>query len=123
LLGFDDGRAPILSLAFGRNFLKNATDKPRPADGVPGWLLAVGTKSGTASVWDLETRTRVNVFRGAAFYVNAVAFSPDGTTLVTAGHGAPVAWDVATGRPVFTLSAHRGGEGGFHTGVKFAPDG
>ena len=82
LFALDDSRLPILSLAFGRNFKKDATDKPRLAPGgLPGWMLAIGTDSGTATVWDLETKNRVNIFRGAAFYVNALAFSPDGSKL------------------------------------------
>ena len=49
LFALDDSRLPILSLAFGRNFKKDATDKPRLAPGgLPGWMLAIGSDSGTA---------------------------------------------------------------------------
>ena len=47
-----------------------------------------------------------------------VAFSPDGRQLVTAT-GPPRVWDVATRRPVLTLSGHSG----IVPGVAFGPDG
>ena len=117
-LRFEDGWARVSALAFGRNFRKG-TDRPRLAEGgLPGRLLAVGTESGTTTVWDLETRARATVFREVEHYVNALAFSPDGETLVTAGFNAPIAWDVASGRAAFKFPL-----GGYQTGVAFSPDG
>ena len=47
VLSLDSGHLPVLSLAFGRNFWKSALDKLRLVPGgIPGRLLAVGTKSG-----------------------------------------------------------------------------
>ena len=66
--------------------------------GLPGLQLAVGTDAGTAAVWDLETKDRVNSFRGASNYVNALAFTPDGRALAAGTEDHTVRlWDTATG--------------------------
>ncbi|HYH67272.1 MAG TPA: hypothetical protein VD866_21425, partial [Urbifossiella sp.] len=113
------GRLPIRSLAFGRNFRSDATG---PA---AGFLLAAGTGSG-AVVWDLGTGERVSTCRGASFFVNGLAFTPDGASLVTAGHDVPIVWDVATGRPVFELTPKPAVPDTFETwitSVAVSPDG
>lgn len=114
------GNLPVLAVAFGRNFRKSASDQSRLVKGgVTGWLLAVGGRGGVTTVWDLETRTEVSVLRGSSHYVNAVAFTPDGSSLVTAGHSSPIVWDVSTGRPVLHLQGHFI----YQTGVAISPDG
>lgn len=125
VLSLEGGQLPILSLAFGRNFWKSARDKPRLVPGgLSGRLLAVGTRSGTTYVWDLETRGLANQLCGSSHYVNAVAFGPDGSSLITAGHQAPIRWDVASGQAEFSLSLERNDRrSSFWTGAAVSPDG
>ena len=71
-------------------------------------LLAVGTARGAASLWDVETGTRIQEFVGHTEDVHSVALSPDGRQVLTGGgHTAMVVpstdnsvrlWDVASGR-------------------------
>ena len=91
-------------------------------------LAAAGLYDGTVRLWDVGTGrpgatlqvlplARDN--RGMD-HVESLAFSPDGKTIATAGHGADVGlWDVATGRRVASLRGH------FYKVqvVAFAPDG
>ncbi|MFI6096543.1 BTAD domain-containing putative transcriptional regulator [Lentzea sp. NPDC051213] len=62
-----------------------------------GTSFAVGVAGGNVEVWDVAARTR-RVFTGHAHEVNSLAFSPDGSMLVTAnGKDRPLIWDVASG--------------------------
>ncbi|MGI8775575.1 MAG: AAA family ATPase [Actinomycetota bacterium] len=61
------------------------------------------------AVFDLETGRRAFDLRGDRLPVDAVAWSPDGRFIATAGNGMIArVWEAATGRPLFTLSAHTG---------------
>jgi WD40 repeat protein len=80
-----------------------------------GTLLAVGLEDGTARLIRLadgrELRSVGGHFKkgpkGSWGGVSAVAFSPDGKRLVTAGRDNAVkVWEVATGREVFHLRGH-----------------
>jgi WD40 repeat protein len=52
----------------------------------------------TARVWDAERGTEVHVLSGHTDYVNAAAFSPDNTKLITASNDKTVRiWDVISG--------------------------
>jgi serine/threonine protein kinase len=109
------GRLAVHALAFGRNPHRPETrsdDSPTAA-----WLLASGEEGGTVVVWDLRTRRVKSRCHSAAWDVSAVAFSPDGTTLASAGRGSNL-WDVATGRLLLTDWGLDEG-----TSVEFSADG
>jgi WD40 repeat protein len=70
--------------------------------GVPGLEVPV------AHVWDLLTGAEIGTIAGHTGPVHAVAFSPDGTRLVTASEGATaLIWDVAAVRRSWSRAAGR----------------
>ncbi len=66
-------------------------------------------KFGEVRVWDATTCQEVITLEGDPKYVQAVAISADGKTVVSAGKeaGAKV-WDVAPGKARFALTGHEG---------------
>jgi WD40 repeat protein len=79
-----------------------------------GRTVAIGDSSGTVMFWDAVTRRRVGARHqsGAGFEISAVAFSPDGTRLATAGSSAPWGgfvdlFDGRTRRHISRLTADR----------------
>jgi WD40 repeat protein len=65
-------------------------------DGKP---LVTGGLDGMIKYWDVETGERKQSFRGSQLAgVNCLAFSPNGTTLASAGLAVRL-WDAATGQP------------------------
>lgn len=117
-------RLVVNSLAFGRGFTRGSDGQPRGVPGgLPGLQLAVGTSSGRLHVFDLGTRAEATVAHDFSHFLNALAFSPDGTTLVVAGHRHPVLIDVATGRVRFEFSGVPFSGRQAYTGAAFSPDG
>jgi WD40 repeat protein len=95
-------------------------------------LTSDGTcREGEMIVWDVSTAlntglggpeavTELRRFEGHTGWVNAVAFSPDGTTALSAsGDGAVIAWEVSTGKLRRRLEGHAGAV----NCVAFSPDG
>ena len=89
------GDTPIRCTAFGR-----ARGLSTPKTAVERWLLATGDAGGTVTVWDLKKQVPMNYCRGSQYDIYAVAFSPDGTTLASAGRSGQ-----ALGRRHRTLAA------------------
>jgi WD40 repeat protein len=87
-----------------------------------GKSLVVGGQTGAAgevSMWEVGTGKLKHALETGK-YVNAVAFSPDGTLVAAATGGETVhVWDVAKGEEVVALK----GSSGWHGSVAFAPDG
>jgi WD40 repeat protein len=78
-------------------------------------LVAVGAQDGRIAIEELATGSAQRAWR-ADFPVNTLAFSPDGTRLVTGG---PVTlWDASTGSRIKTPQL----PGGVHA-IAFSPDG
>jgi WD40 repeat protein/DNA-binding SARP family transcriptional activator len=65
---------------------------------------------GELILWDLATGTKVRRLDGHTGWVNGVAFSPDGTTALSAsGDGTLILWDMATGQAIRRLEGHTSG--------------
>jgi WD40 repeat protein len=97
----------------------------------PGGLLATAggdsfDKPGELLVWDVSSRTLRHTLAGHKMFVTAVACSPDGRQIVSAGGNMLTGetdnvrvWNVATGKQVFTFQPPVG----VVTALAFAPDG
>ncbi len=105
------GRLPITSVAFGRN--------PRltPKGGEESrWLLAAGDAGGSITVWDLATQKPRAFCNGSHRKVGALAFSADGTLLISASEEQAKLWDVAAARILLSFKVTA-------TALAFAPRG
>jgi eukaryotic-like serine/threonine-protein kinase len=112
IAAFSQGRNTIESFSLIRN-------PHRDSEGKQAWLLAAGDSGGLILVWDLSTGQPISRCHGADYNVGAVAFSPDGATLVSAGRtGTTVIWDWANGRNLLSLHS-----GGLKSSVAFSHDG
>ncbi len=109
------GWMTVHCLAFGRNL--HRPEASREAQ-TPSWLLASGEAGGAVTVWDLRTRQVKSRCYGSHWDVYALAFSPDGMTLASAGRDSPNLWDVGTGRLLLML-----GNRDQATDLAFSPDG
>jgi WD40 repeat protein len=134
-----DGRTAAIGLDTGIELIDVRTRAARRAGGVltsaPLWLLfspdgktLVSTNlDGTATIWDAETVTPIEVLRGHSRAVQQPVFSRDGRTLYTASHdGTAIAWDMSGSRRLghgFTFTEDAGAEfPDWRPGV-FSPDG
>jgi WD40 repeat protein len=90
------------------------------------YRLAIGMSHGTGYpipdvlIVDLITGQVLHALSGQNDRVNAIAFSPSGNLLLTAGADNMIrCWDAQTARPVHTLKGHTGPV----TALAFSPDG
>lgn len=65
-----------------------------------GRSLATGDWGGFVGFWDVRTGARIAEVRGHPWWIRALAFSPDGTRLLSAGLEDLVVWDAAQKLPV-----------------------
>jgi WD40 repeat protein len=129
-----DGQAVILDAGTGETL----RTFPHPAGAVQeavfspdGARLATAGEDNTARVWDATNGQELLTFTGHAEAppvgnvfpgIMAVAFSPDGKQLASAGaDGQALLWDVETGEILLALQVHPVGIG--VTRVAFSPDG
>jgi WD40 repeat protein len=73
-----------------------------------GKILAVGTSDGHIDLWDLASRQKLLTLQHPTkrFGVIYLAFSPDGTLLLSQGDGQVVAWDPAQGSNLKTMTGY-----------------
>src|SRR5204862_5217394 len=111
------GRTQVNALGFGRDVRRRAESKVATPE-LDGWLLAVGQADTKVSIWDLGKQTPITICHGSEENVYTVAFSPDGTTLASAGRGSANLWDVRTGRLLLSLDSRA-----YTFSLAFSPDG
>ena len=106
---------PVHCVAFGQNhWLREA-----PGTALGRWMLAVGDTTGLITLWNPGTNGTWQLLRGPGLDVLALAFSPDGTLLASAGRTLTnQIWDVATGQRLVEFSG-----GDYTTALAFSPDG
>ena len=83
-------------------------------------MLAGGSYDKTICLWDTVTETRQHTLIGHTGRVSSVAFSPDGTTLVSGSTDRTIRlWDAGTGIHQRTLTGHTSNV----NGIAFSPKG
>lgn len=83
-------------------------------------LLASGGWDLLVRLWDVASGDSRGILEGNTFFVNDVAFSPDGTLIATAGADRTIRiWDLRTKQIMTVLSGHIDEL----THVLFSPDG
>jgi RNA polymerase sigma factor (sigma-70 family) len=83
-----------------------------------GKTLLCGGMDATLQLWDVASRKQLHANAGHQTWVTALAESPDGRVLASAGRVIRL-WDSATGKELRRLAGHQGWVGA----VRFSPDG
>lgn len=61
---------------------------------------ATGAMDGTVKLWEVSTRTNIATLQGETHPIESVAFSPDGTKLISASYGGTVlVWNLESANP------------------------
>ncbi|EDR10455.1 uncharacterized protein LACBIDRAFT_385169 [Laccaria bicolor S238N-H82] len=116
-----------LKVLNGVNSVAFSTDGTRIVSGswdksVRVWDVSTGTelKDKSVRVWDVSTGTELKVLNGHMDGVSSVAFSTDGTHIVSGSYDKSVrVWDVSTGAELKVLNGHMQSI----TSVAFSTDG
>ena len=89
-----------------------------------GNFLLTGSRDGVARLWDVKPRIKLPLFDNNNLMISAVAFSPDGTTVLTAGDagdgGSARLWDAISGQKMHEFS---GLTAMINYGIAFSPGG
>jgi WD40 repeat protein/serine/threonine protein kinase len=127
LVGIKDLTVQLWDVATGR---KRADLPGRLVNGLScasafstrGRRFAYSTEDHAIHVWDLDAGAEVQVLRGHASYIRALAFSPDGKRLASGSmypENSARLWDVTTGKEINVLHGHQNEV----VSVGFSPDG
>ncbi|EMB17819.1 serine/threonine-protein kinase [Rhodopirellula europaea] len=116
---YSDHGSPVNSVAFSPDGTRVASgsDQELDRDARRRGEVKISTE-GTVKVWDIETGETIRSWTDHSNHVHDVAFSPDGTKLVSSGMEV-IVWDLENGKKLKTLEGHE-----FHvTSVLYSPDG
>jgi WD40 repeat protein len=99
-----DERVMVWRVRTGRRVADNLGPLSAAAVSPDGMTLVTIQESKVAKVWNLESQSLVGELRGHEMVIRDVAFSPDGTRLVTGSHDFSVrTWDASLDREVVIL--------------------
>jgi WD40 repeat protein len=122
-----DGTAHVWDAASGAELLSmpgttepgDALGSQRLAYNPDGSRLVTGDRN-LVKIWDAATGVAIDTFSGHTGEVWAVAYSPNGERIASAGVDATARiWDAATGEPMIILAGHEAEI----EGLAFSPDG
>lgn len=82
-------------------------------------ILASLDNSGAVKLWNLKTGQEIRRLKGDTSWINAIAISPTGKTLVAANGDSIKLWNLKTGRQFPILKGHQS----WVRAVSFSPDG
>lgn len=68
-----------------------------------GDCVACGSEKGIIRVWNLQTRRVVASWSAFEFQIASIAYSPDGSKILTTTFGAVKIWDAFTGALIYTI--------------------
>jgi serine/threonine protein kinase/WD40 repeat protein len=97
---------PINCLAFGRD---HVVPRYGPSE-TNRWLLAAGDSGAGIVIWNLTKMLPRAFPSGSDYNVQSLAFSPDGGTLVSAGHNNVRIWDSSSGTQLLEIPGVTGSE-------------
>jgi len=87
-----------------------------------GSRLASGSQDGTVRIWDVPSGRELAVLCRSSNAVMSVAWSPDGSKLISGSSSGLKIWDIATGKELRAIPAAANGSGAIRT-VAWSPDG
>jgi WD40 repeat protein len=118
LSGAIDGMT-LWSVATGKPLRTYATTAESIAFSPDGRTAASADQVGEATLWDVASGRELRRLTGDTSWVDGVALSPDGRTVIFSNLGDLELWDLTAGAKLRSFSGH----GGYISCVAFSPDG
>ena len=86
-------------------------------------LISTDYETGILRFWDIQSGSLLRTAQGSPKMGNNIAFSPDGSLLVTTGYSGMEFWDVATGHLLRKIDNSQNPQASNYDHPAFSPDG